>query len=337
MSRGEGATLGFELEYFDPIPNSRKTIWMKLYVEDGTIELREETRVYLKRIKYPGITIDDMFVGNSVNIYNKVMVVRSYCNSATQKYMDSRESHFLCVASDVRTLTQLLEFSNDYSLRLGRVKTIPQAIEEFSISAGDIAIELVGLSGKRSNQFLSDISAIPVANSSVLLTDYASISKVMTLAAAPTPQPTYCTLAVIKPHVVASPLLPALLKDILDAGFDVISISSLHFNVSMAEELLEAYKEVTPKYGEMLAHMASGKSLALLLAGFKEDTVAEFRKLCGPYLPDVAKALRPDSLRGKYGIEASSATLNAVHCSDLDEYGPPECKYIFDTVLQLDL
>ena len=40
----------------------------------------------------------------------------------------------------------------------------------------------------------------------------------------------------------------------------------------------------------------------------------------------MAKALRPKSLRAKYGIDV---VRNAVHCTDLENDGVIECEYCF--------
>ena len=51
-----------------------------------------------------------------------------------------------------------------------------------------------------------------------------------------------------------------------------------------------------------------------------------FRQLCGPADPEVAAALRPTSLRARYGKDKSR---NAVHCTDLEDDGQLEANYFF--------
>lgn len=52
-----------------------------------------------------------------------------------------------------------------------------------------------------------------------------------------------------------------------------------------------------------------------------------FRELCGPADPDIARVLRPNSLRALFG---DSRVANAVHCTDLPEDGELEVNYFFD-------
>jgi nucleoside-diphosphate kinase len=62
------------------------------------------------------------------------------------------------------------------------------------------------------------------------------------------------------------------------------------------------------------------------------DIVAEFRAFSGPLSPELARTLRPDSLRSLFG---SDTTQNAVHCTDLPEDGDMECRYIFETLFNI--
>lgn len=46
----------------------------------------------------------------------------------------------------------------------------------------------------------------------------------------------------------------------------------------------------------------------------------------GPLDPEIARVLRPDSLRAKFGFDK---VRNAVHCTDLPEDGALETHYFF--------
>jgi len=47
----------------------------------------------------------------------------------------------------------------------------------------------------------------------------------------------------------------------------------------------------------------------------------------GPHDPEIAKHLKPDSLRAKFGQDK---VKNGVHCTDLSEDGVLECEYFFN-------
>ncbi|KIY97903.1 Nucleoside diphosphate kinase 7 [Monoraphidium neglectum] len=50
------------------------------------------------------------------------------------------------------------------------------------------------------------------------------------------------------------------------------------------------------------------------------------RQLCGPADPEIARALRPGSLRARHG---AGRVRNAVHCTDLAEDGELEARFLF--------
>jgi len=49
--------------------------------------------------------------------------------------------------------------------------------------------------------------------------------------------------------------------------------------------------------------------------------------VCGPHDPEMAKTVRPKSLRAVYGKDKGK---NAVHCTDLPEDGILEVEYFFN-------
>jgi nucleoside-diphosphate kinase len=79
----------------------------------------------------------------------------------------------------------------------------------------------------------------------------------------------------------------------------------------------------------MIDHLASGPAVALEVR--QENAVEKFRKLCGPYDPEIARKLEPNTLRAKFGVDR---VLNAVHCTDLPEDGKLEVHFIFGTLLK---
>lgn len=59
--------------------------------------------------------------------------------------------------------------------------------------------------------------------------------------------------------------------------------------------------------------------MALELAcpsGNTSPPVEALRQFCGPHDPDLARRLRPDSLRARFGINRAQ---NGVHCTELEE------------------
>lgn len=57
-----------------------------------------------------------------------------------------------------------------------------------------------------------------------------------------------------------------------------------------------------------------------------KNVVENFRDLCGPAEPELARALRPHSLRAQFG---HNKVQNALHCTDVPEEGELEVLYFF--------
>ena len=57
------------------------------------------------------------------------------------------------------------------------------------------------------------------------------------------------------------------------------------------------------------------------------EVCSAFRELAGPWDVEMARELKPKSIRAQYGV---NRVLNALHCTDLVEDSVPECLYFFD-------
>ncbi len=98
---------------------------------------------------------------------------------------------------------------------------------------------------------------------------------------------------------------------------------------SPGPQFYEVYKGVLPagEFNAMVEELTAGPCLALEVADRDgADAVEPFRQLAGPMDPELARVLRPASLRARFG---SSTTRNGVHCTDLVEDGVLEVSYFF--------
>jgi len=147
-----------------------------------------------------------------------------------------------------------------------------------------------------------------------------------------------CTLCIIKPHAVLAGLSGQIITSILTSGFDVSALELFNLDRQAAEEFLEVYKSVVPEYNAMVEHYTAGPSLAIEVRTPQEspnsnginNTVAKFRELVGPSDPEIARHIRPNTLRAKFG---QNKVKNAVHCTDLPEDGVLESEFFF-SILQ---
>lgn len=136
------------------------------------------------------------------------------------------------------------------------------------------------------------------------------------------------TLCIIKPHAVLEKYVGQVLADI-SAHFDVICMEMFSVDKASAGEFFEVYRGVVApsEYSGMVDQLTSGPCIVVELAHRDaNEPVESFRELCGPADPEVARVLRPYSLRAKYGVDKNR---NAIHCTDLPEDGPLEVNYFF--------
>ena len=133
------------------------------------------------------------------------------------------------------------------------------------------------------------------------------------------------TLAIIKPHAVVAKQVGAIISSIVASGFSITAAQSFTLSTQNAEEFLEVYKGVVAEFPDMLAEFTAGTCLALevFLPGGAQQS---FRDLVGPADPEIARHIRSNSLRAKFG---ASKTKNAVHCTDLPDDAQLEVDFFF--------
>ncbi len=289
-------------------------------------------------------------------------MIKKYANSATTEYMTSREVRFLCLINKdgYKDVPRLMIEAKNNKLTLGRVITTSSSFdfEDLSVNNGDCLIELIGFCIPNTKHLLTDMRNMS-RNVDCIITDADSISvstnknfslfssSVSHLVTNTHPQNIFkdarcsrvmnsnCSLCVIKPHIVRSQQVGELLKTITDdRRFEISALFTVHLTTPLAEELFEVYRGIVPNYTLALEQICSAPVLAVMITTPNDeiDVVTEFRALAGPVNPALAKVVRPQSLRGLYGVDE---TKNAVHCTDLPEDGEMECKYIFETIASL--
>ncbi|XP_034947840.1 nucleoside diphosphate kinase 7 isoform X2 [Chelonus insularis] len=140
---------------------------------------------------------------------------------------------------------------------------------------------------------------------------------------------TNCTCCIVKPHAVQAELTGDIVDDIQKGGYRITAIQEFNVDPVNAEEFLEVYKGVFADYAAMVAELQSGPCIAMEITHENKsiDVTVDFRKFCGPFDPEIARKIRPTTLRAKYG---KTKIQNAVHCSDLPEDGPLEVEYFFN-------
>ena len=82
---------------------------------------------------------------------------------------------------------------------------------------------------------------------------------------------------------------------ILQEGFEISAMEMFHLNKATIEEFYDVYKGVLPEYVPLIEHLSSGPCIVLEIR--QDNVVPAFRALVGPHDPEIAKYLRPNTIR----------------------------------------
>jgi len=116
---------------------------------------------------------------------------------------------------------------------------------------------------------------------------------------------------------------------ILSAGYEITALEMDTISLAKSKQFLEAYNGVLYDIKGVEAELIDGQVVIMEVRsqyGDSGSVVSSFRQLCGPFDPDVARALQPDTIRARFGLDR---TKNAVHCTDLPEDGVVEVAAFF--------
>lgn len=365
ISKSEEVLL-FVVEHFDPLPRLKRQYLLKVFIDvplrifDVEMTDVKTNKKFLKRSPAPGYMVrEDLFIGATVLLYARELVIVDYGDGKTRSSLHHQmQQSMLIIPAEHENMQQawgsIIDAALNAGLLLVRVKSvmIPADVADGVCDilnvhrrCGDILKSMMGclvlcMQGedgvnkfqKIAEQFDSkSASSLNSAESSILVsTTGVQAAELKTLLLegdrhlSSTVTLDNCTCAIIKPHAVKSKLTGKIIDHILSQSYEISAVSSLYFDRTAAEEFLEVYKGVVPEYQDAIVELCSGMCVALELRA--EDAVPTFRQTAGPWDVEMAKELRPDTLRGRYGVDR---VRNAVHCTDLESDAVAENEYCF--------
>ena len=128
------------------------------------------------------------------------------------------------------------------------------------------------------------------------------------------------TFSIIKPDAVKNGDAGAILAEIAETGFKIISIRKQSISKEQAQGFYYVHKE-RPFFGDLCDFMSSGPIFLMVLE--KDNAIADLRKLMGATNPANAEE---GTIRKKY---AESIQANAIHGSDAEDTAKFEIAYWF--------
>eukprot|EP01039_Chlorochromonas_danica_P008933 gene8933-9856_t len=349
MAARNDDSLLFVVEWYDPLPQMKKQYLLKYFPDQQMAEMIDfkSKKIFLKKSPCPPhLTREDFFVGGKVVLYSRDLDIIDYGDLKTKERLDkqcqpalfllpattySEWGKILNVVQQELQIVQLQTFliSPNEVDRLGQIlevsssslRPLTDGVALGVLVQGEDGINRAGGLEKKFKQqqgltFWVSQNVYQTSALQGIVLDPRQGGVTATLDS--------CTCCLIKPHAVKAKQVGVIIDEIISQGYEISAARSLLFDKSQAEEFYEVYKGVVPEYGDHVIQLATGLSIALELRA--QQAVETFRVTAGPWDIDLAKELRPNSLRAKYGIDR---ILNAVHCTDLPEDGALECEYCF--------
>ncbi|XP_012584553.1 PREDICTED: nucleoside diphosphate kinase 7 isoform X2 [Condylura cristata] len=346
----------FIVEWYDPNASLFRRYELLFYPGDGSVEMHDvkNHRTFLKRTKYDGISLEDLFIGNKVNVFSRQLVLIDYGDQYTARQLGSRKEKTLAVIKPdaISKVAEIIEIINKAGFTITKLKMMMLSSELIQfISSGPIIVmeilkddaicEWKRLLGPANSEVArvdapGSIRALfgtdGIRNAAHGPDSFACAAREMELffpssgvgGPANTAKFTNCTCCIIKPHAISEGLLGKILMAIRDSGFEISAMQMFNMDRVNVEEFYEVYKGVVSEYNDMVTEMFSGPCVALEIQ--QNNPTKTFREFCGPADPEIARHLRPGTLRAIFG---KTKIQNAVHCTDLPEDGVLEVQYFF--------
>lgn len=371
--KNQSERFAFLAEWYDPNASLLRRYELLFYPVDGSVEMHDvkNRRTFLKRTKYEDLRLEDLFIGNKVNVFSRQLVLIDYGDQYTARQLGSRKEKTLALIKPdaVSKAGEIIELINRSGFTITKLRMMKLSRKEaadfhvdhharpfyneliqFITSGPVIAMEILrddaicewkrllgpANSGLARSEAPGSVRALfgtdGIRNAAHGPDTFESAAREMELffpssggcGPANTAKFTNCTCCIVKPHAISEGMLGKILIAIRDARFDISAIQMFNMDRANVEEFYEVYKGVVSEYNDMVTELYSGPCVAIEIQ--QSNPTKTFREFCGPADPEIARHLRPETLRAIFG---KTKVQNAVHCTDLPEDGLLEVQYFF--------
>ncbi|WAR28669.1 NDK7-like protein [Mya arenaria] len=309
----------FLVEWYDGMASLIRRYHFMFYTRDNSVEMFDikNNRLFLKRTKCDGVGLGHLYIGATLDLFSRQINFIDYGDDFTkQRLSQQKESTLINFMTSGPVVA--FELMGTNAISQWRELIGPTDSAEARKSA---PISLRARFGKDNTQ--NAIHGSDSVQSAAREVEFFFPSTMGPLRQN-TAKYTDCTCCVIKPHAVAAGNAGKIISAIMDAGFEVSCMQMFHMEKANTEEFYEVYKGVAQEYNAMVMELTSGPCIALEVRA--QNAPIAFREMTGPADPEIARHLRPRTLRALYGIDK---VKNAVHCTDLPEDGLLEIEYFF--------
>lgn len=341
----------FVVEWFDPLPQLKKTYLLKYFVDQHMLEMVDvkTKKLFLKKSNCPKeLTLNDFYVGGKIMAYGRELDIVDYGDGKTRDKLHHQLQVVALILSSKLYLSwgEIIDnFQSTFNLTKLKTFLLSSTIEDnltnilalrsrksVDIFSEGVNLVICGHAEDGFNKLNDLIKELNISNKILMTTSNQQTNDLQDLlfnktkfVVPSTATMDNCSCAIIKPHSVKSYLVGKIIQQIINQGYEVSAMTSINFDKVQAEEFLEVYKGVVPEYSDHINQLSSGLCIALEVRA--ENAVETFRWTAGPWDAGMAKELYPDTIRGKYAIDN---VRNAIHCTDLAQDAVLECEYVFN-------
>ncbi|RHY78845.1 hypothetical protein DYB31_010519 [Aphanomyces astaci] len=271
------------------------------YFPDGNhVEILDvkSNKLFLKKTQCPaGVSPQDFFLGGKLLLFGRHFELTDYLDAftATQLGKQAQKSILLFthLGATGAVLTQLHHnhFTLSYLKLFLRDGNVPTIVVEV---VGESAVErLPLLVSSLQSRFGGNQPGFEVAATAADAQRWVKFDTFCYM------QDSFCEVLDGPPFVILEGQTGAVVDAILDSGLTITAMELFNLDRTSASEFLEVF---------------------MLL-------VQRFREAAGPWDIDMARELKPSTIRARFGTDR---VHNAVHCTDLSEDGALESQYFFD-------
>jgi len=317
-------------EWYDSHAEIKRQYQLMHYLKDNTIEMYDikNRRKFLNRIKLPQMP-HKLLIGTKLSIHARQHCIVEYADQKTRLDHQGLNESTCGIIKSHAHLGKVLTLLATADLKVTSLKSIkltPLHVTQLNLDqSAVIAIEAKGRDAISKfgeiSKAVNCIAAVDAEQAEFIATTLMSSESTVT-----TQDGVSC--AIIKPHALDH--AGSIIDEILAKYEKITAVKMVSLDRKEAEEFYEVYRNVVPEYSQMADELASGPSIVLEVGSANGSNVVEsLRQLCGPVDPNVAAAIRPSTLRARYG---SSKVQNAVHCTDLEGDGAFESNFMFEVL-----
>eukprot|EP00916_Digyalum_oweni_P014690 GHVL01024076.1.p1 GENE.GHVL01024076.1~~GHVL01024076.1.p1 ORF type:complete len:365 (+),score=40.56 GHVL01024076.1:138-1232(+) len=345
----------FDVDWFDKAGGEIvRKYQLTFYPGDSSVEMydKKNRRIFLKRMEYPQCKLDQLQIGNTITVVARQLKITDYADAFTRKALESCHSrtnfvikpdaynHIGKIILDIAaaglsvTKVRMFKMNEDDAASFLKMASLPldPVVVAFLSSDVVVGVQAVGDNALIKSETVAGLirakygSDPDIKNAIYTSANPSSVQTegdfIFGRSWPTTAVLNNCTCCVIRPEAMVN--CGGIIDMILDDGFEISAIETRTLDKSAATDFLEVYKTILPEYHTIVENLIVGPCLMMEIR--QEDAVTSFRKLTGPYDPEIARHLRPNTLRAKFGIDR---IRNAVHCTDLPDDGVLECEYFF--------